>query len=156
MNRTGAWTYATATAHAVVSDGISTVAISGIVTPAVACQVLADNARWLRQTRAMAQVASYQFSNVAVTSDALLSSAAAHANDGLDVPTALLVMQDQFDLFDGYSSLMARRGICRAPLLEWGPALSWAQRQAAVMEQMRAGSRPAEVRTGVAWRPDPR
>lgn len=59
MNRRAAWTYSTATAHAGMHAGISVVTISGIVTPRVAAQILADNARWLCDEGALAQVASY-------------------------------------------------------------------------------------------------
>lgn len=147
MIRRATWNYSTATAHAGIFDGISVVTISGVVTPSVASRVLADNAKWLREAGTLAQVASYQYANLSIGADALLASAIEHTASGLDVPTALLVMHDQYHLFSAYSSLMARHGVCRAPILQWEPALLWAREQAAVMAQMRYGFRPSAART---------
>ena len=131
------WRYPTATAQAYLDNDISIITISGVVTPSVASRILADNAEWLASSGALAQVASYQGSVIAITPDALLSSALEFVDHGLSAPTALLVTPDQHGVVDHYCSLMAMQGICRAPALNWDRALSWAQRQARVTLQRR-------------------
>ena len=133
MARPEVWRYPTATAHAHIDNGLSIVTIKGVVTPATAAQILADNARWLTVSDALAQVASYQDSVIAISPDELALSAFQLADVGLSAPTALLVAPSQHAAVDRYCSLMATQGICRAPALQWEQALAWAQRQAVVM-----------------------
>lgn len=131
------WRYASAVAYASLDQRISHVAVTGIVTPTIAAQILRDNAAWLRRSGALAQVASYENAVLALNSEELLSSALRATPDGLDVPTSLHIAPHQYSLISAYSTLMAQHGIGRMPATSYGLALDWAQRQALVRYSMR-------------------
>ncbi len=145
------WQYPTAIAVATLDSGISVVTITGVVTPDVAASILADNAAWLARSGAVAQVANYEGAAMAIDAPALLAHAAGIAafNPALVVPTALQVHADQMELWHLYCSLMAYRGMARAPFERMEPALKWAadQGSARAALQLHAGSGPAALGT---------
>lgn len=121
------WEYGTATARASVDSGISTVLISGVVTPAVAGQILIDNASWLHKTGAAGQVADYSSSLMCIDAHSLLSHArsAAAGYGALATPTALIVSRDSLAMFDTYCGLMAEHGVGRSAFLGRQQAHGW-------------------------------
>lgn len=131
------WAYKTAQARAVVDNGIARLSVSGIVTPSVSAQILADNAIWLARAGAAGQVADYSGAAMCLTVDNWLRGAhgAMQINAALQTPTAILLAADVLSTATQYSMLMAQSGVWRAPFLDRALALEWAAQRAAAPGQ---------------------
>ncbi len=130
--------YQTATAVCTLEHGLSRVFVTGVVTPSVGAQILADNAAWLRRSGATGQVADYRRAAMAIDADALFCAArnAAAKDPALDTPTALVLQAHDMELFDAYSSMVAIVGLTRAPFVDADRAAAWAARQAAAARHL--------------------
>lgn len=140
--------YATATSRLLIDQGVASISVRGVVTGAVLAPLLADCSSDMRAAgRADALVARYDLSVIALDADQLLAGAARAIQPGkaIAVPTALVVPRDAAALFKAYAWRMAQRGIVRAVFTSPGPALAWAQKEAAVWAAHRAHHHPREA-----------
>lgn len=156
------WVYPTAQVSAQVEVGICFLSVRGVVTPRAGGLILAENARWLGECGARAQVVDYSRACLALDLDALLAAlqGGRDISPSMHTPTALLANADQMTLFTSYARASADLGIVRAPFIGADDARRWAAAQApafAALQQAarRAGARPEAPRTRAASRDHP-
>lgn len=125
--------------------------VTGLVTPSVAKQVMHDNATYVAITGARGQIVDYSQATLAFTRESLHRHAelSAKAYDLIfDVPAALIVNPEQFELLCEYSALMSQHGIFRAPHLTVEAAQQWLTERMASLVSMPRGSDPPALQAG--------
>lgn len=138
MKTTERWTYGAVAVTGGKDNGIATVEVSGLVSPADMARLLIENKVWLLNG-ASAQIASYQRACLLMDPQTLCDVAQrAIAERGvLIVPTAIIVPPDLLEWWQTYARLMSERGTARAAFADPVQARQWAQRWAAIYDAAR-------------------
>jgi len=115
--------------------------VSGEVAPASIGSVLAANDDWIRMAGIAAQVVSYRNAKVGIEPDSLcrsvLTAAKGPATEGIAVPTALIVREDDAEMWRLYCWLMAQHGIQRQAFTSVEEAFRWTRDRAVLVEAQR-------------------
>ena len=122
--------YSTATVIAAVDRGLVVATVEGVITPAVATEIISGSEGWAPVR--LAQVVSYEMASVEMTA-ACLFAAASRARQG-GTPTALVVDEEQLEMFAEYARMHTDRGILKAAFTSVEKAHRWAAQQARVTE----------------------
>jgi len=129
---TDRWRYTTCTIEAIEDEGISTITVSGLVSPSVVIHAVGNNASWLEVTGAAAQVIDLRKMSAGFTAREAFDMVRAFMSNRLRTatPAAFIVPGGAMRPATVYCLLMGQLGVCRAAFVTQEEARSWALRHA--------------------------